>query len=170
MNLYIIRHAIAAQVDPQGHEDEDSQRPLTSKGRSKMYRIAQGLKELEPVIDVILSSPYVRATQTARILAKKYELGKDKVVLTENLSPGAHADLLVNEINGTHGGAGHIALVGHEPFLSSLASLLISGDPGLSLMLKKGGVCCLTIDKLQFGRCATLDWLLTPAQLVGIGG
>jgi phosphohistidine phosphatase len=75
----------------------------------------------------------------------------------------------VNEINANYGEAESIALVGHEPSLSSLVSMLVSGDPTLSVTLKKGGVCRLSLEKLQYGRCAELDWLLSPAQLVEIG-
>ncbi len=170
MMLYIVRHAIAAPIPPEGPDSDDSQRPLTAKGRTKMFRIAQGLKELGASIDLILTSPYLRATQTARILAKKFELGKDKILPTEALSPAGQFGDLVSEINAKCQGLESLALVGHEPYLSRLASLLISGDSNLSMTLKKGGVCCLSIDKLQAGRCATLEWLLTPAQLVGIGG
>ncbi len=170
MILYIIRHAIAAPVPPEGAEGDDSQRPLTAKGRNKMYRIAQGLKEQGASIDLIVTSPYLRAIQTARVLAKKFELPKDKVVASEALSPAGQVGDLVREINGKYQGLENLALVGHEPYLSRLTALLLSGDPGLSITLKKGGVCRLSIETLQVGRCATLDWLLTPAQLVGIGG
>ncbi len=167
MKLYLIRHAIA---DPIGPEGDDCQRPLTGKGQTRMYRIAQGLKELGESIDLILTSPYLRASQTARILGKKLDLGKDKIVATEALSPFGAAVDLVTEIHEKHAGAQSIALVGHEPHLSSLIALLLSGDPSLSITMKKGGVCCLSVEALQAGRCATLEWLLTPAQLVEIGG
>lgn len=167
MKLYIIRHAIA---DPIGPEGDDSQRPLTVKGRTRMYRIAQGLKELGESIDLILTSPYLRANQTARILAKKLDLGKEAIVPTDALSPSGQAADLIQEINEKHSGAQSIALVGHEPHLSSLIALLLSGDPGLSITMKKGGVCHLSVEALQAGRCATLEWLLTPAQLAEIGG
>ena len=170
MILYIIRHAIAAQAGTNGPAEDDSQRPLTDKGRKKMGQIAQGLKELETEIDLVLSSPYLRAKQTARILAKKFELSKDKLILTENLAPTGYADHLVNEINDNYAEVASIALVGHEPSLSGLASMLLSGDPALSITLKKGGICKLSVETLQYGRCATLDWLLSPAQLVEIGG
>jgi len=56
-------------------------------------------------------------------------------------------------------------LVGHEPYLSELISVLIAGDAGAGIMLKKGGLCRLSATSLRFSRCATLEWLLTPAQL-----
>jgi phosphohistidine phosphatase len=169
MILYLIRHAVAAEAVPHGPRDQDSRRPLTDTGRRKMRQIATGLTKLQASIDLILSSPYLRATQTAGILAKKFELSKDKVILSENLSPAGHVARLVKEINENFGGLDCIAIVGHEPYLTSLASVLISGDPGLPITLKKGGICRLSVASLQHGRCATLDWLLAPSQLVRIG-
>ena len=167
MILYIIRHAIAEEVGTPGYED-DSQRPLTQKGRKKMRKIARGLKELEKQIDLILTSPYLRATQTAEVLAKTFELDKEKVLETDYLSPTGYPDKLIDEINEKYSDVEKIALVGHEPYLSGLVSMLVAGDPDISLNLKKGGVCCLSIDKLEYGRCANLNWLLSPAQLVEI--
>ena len=170
MILYIIRHAIAAPVGTSGQAEDDSQRPLTDKGRKKMRKIAQGLKELEVQIDLVLTSPYLRAAQTAKILAKKFDLAKDKIIPIENLIPAGHPDRLVDEINKNYTEVENVALVGHEPYLSSLISMLVSGDPTLSVTLKKGGVCRLSLEKLQYGRCSVLDWLLAPAQLAEIGG
>jgi phosphohistidine phosphatase len=56
-------------------------------------------------------------------------------------------------------------LVGHEPFLSQLISLLVSGDTESSVLLKKGGFCKLSTEHLKHGKCATLEWLLTPRQM-----
>ncbi|MEW6403692.1 MAG: phosphohistidine phosphatase SixA [Chloroflexota bacterium] len=166
MNLYIVRHAIAEKA---GTHEDDSLRPLTEAGQKKFRKIAKGLKELEVQIDLILSSPYLRAAQTAEILRKTFDLPKDKLIQTEHLSPTGFADKLVEEIKSVHSGAENVAIVGHEPYLSGLASMLVAGDPEVSLNLKKGGVCCLSIDQLEYARCANLNWLLSPAQLVEIG-
>ena len=168
MILYIIRHAIAEPAGRSENED-DSRRPLTPKGRRKMHQIALGLKELEVQIDLLLSSPYLRASQTARILGKTLGIRSERVALSDNLMPGAYADRLVHEINLIYAGCENIALIGHEPSLSSLISMLISGDPTLFVTLKKGGVCKLSLEALRYGRCATLEWLLAPSQLVEIG-
>ncbi len=56
-------------------------------------------------------------------------------------------------------------LVGHEPYLSTLISLLLSGDGGLQVEMKKGGLCKLSVESLKHGRCAKLEWLLTPRQM-----
>jgi phosphohistidine phosphatase len=134
-----------------------------------MEKIARGLQALETTLDLVLTSPAVRAVQTAKILRKTFGLERQAVVETEHLAPTGYGDQLIELINGRYAGLEAIALVGHEPALGSLASMLISGDPGLSLTLKKGGVCRLTVDTLQYGRCATLDWLLSPAQLAELG-
>lgn len=134
-----------------------------------MRKIARGLKELEAQIDLILTSPYLRATQTARILAKTFELKKSKVILAENLAPTGYPDQLVDEIRKEYGDVQNVALIGHEPSLSNLASVLVAGDPTLALTLKKGGACRLSLDTIQYTRCATLDWLLFPSQLAELG-
>ncbi len=168
MRLYIIRHAIAAPAEETGAE-ADSQRPLTPKGRKKMVRIARGLRELEKRLDLILTSPYLRAIQTAEILRQTYDLDPAKVISTEHLIPMGFPDQLIEEIQTRYTEAQHIALVGHEPYLSELVSLLTTGEPHLALTLKKGGVCRLSVDALHYERCATLDWALFPSHLIKIG-
>ena len=168
MNLYIIRHAIAVEAGMPEYED-DSLRPLTDKGKKKMEKIARGLKALNTEIDLIITSPYVRAVGTTKILRKAFDLKKEDVVETEHLSPVGYGDQLINFINEKYADVENLALVGHEPALSNLVSILVSGDPNLSLALKKGGICRLSVDILQYGRCATLEWLFSPSQLAEFG-
>jgi phosphohistidine phosphatase len=170
MIIYVVRHAIAEQRKANSTEQEDSQRPLTDEGRKKMGRIARGLKETGVQIDLILSSPYIRAVDTARILHRRLNLDKGKLVVMDNLSPVGDPRQLVREINERFSAVNNIALVGHEPGLSRLTAVLLSGDPTLPITLKKGGVCELSVEKLEYGRCATLEWLLAPAHLVEISG
>src|SRR5687767_12246278 len=85
MNLYIIRHAIAVD-EATSDSGSDSERPLTDKGRKKMRQIAKALRHLGVEFDLILSSPYVRACETAEILADVLKM-KDKIVLSDNLIP-----------------------------------------------------------------------------------
>jgi phosphohistidine phosphatase len=168
MNLYIVRHAIAVQAGTPEYED-DSQRPLTSKGKKKMKKIAQGLMKLEADLNLIITSSYLRAADTAKILRKVFDLDKSEVVETEHLAPTGYGDQLVNLINEKYGDVENIALVGHEPALGNLISVLVAGEPNISFALKKGGICRLSVDTLQYGRCATLDWLLSPSQLAELG-
>ena len=166
MNLYIIRHAIAVDEGTPEYED-DSQRPLTDKGKKKMRQIAKGLRTLGVGFDLILSSPYVRAKETAEILADVFKIKSD-IAFSDNLIPMGDPDLLIAEMNEKYG-ANSIALVGHEPHLSALIGLLVSENAGLDMTLKKGGVCRLSVDDLHHTRKATLEWLLTPGILVEIG-
>lgn len=166
MNLYLIRHAIAAEPGPE-YED-DSQRPLTDKGRKKMVSIARGLKTLDTRFELILSSPYLRALDTAKILARTFQISREEITTSENLVPMAAPELVIGEINERFADLGSIAIVGHEPHLSGLISLLTSGDASLSITMKKGGVCLLSAENLFHERRATLEWLLMPRHLVAL--
>ena len=163
MNLYILRHGIA--VDP-GSPDypNDADRPLTPKGERKLQRITEAMLALELSFDVILSSPYVRARQTAEIIAEARKARK-RLELSDSLTPGGSPKKLVELLNGLTPQPEDVLLSGHEPFFSGLISLLVSGEPGLSVVVKKGGLCKLSIEHLKPGCCATLEWLLTPKQM-----
>ncbi len=167
MNLYIIRHAIAVDEAMSDYES-DRERPLTDKGRRKMRQIAKALYNLGVDLDMILSSPYVRACETAEILADVFKMKKE-IVLSDNLVPLGNPELLIGEINEKYS-VDSIALVGHEPYLSALISLLIADNAKIEITLKKGGVCFLTADDLHhLDHRATLEWLLTPGILMEIG-
>ncbi len=168
MILYVVRHAIAEQRNLDNSEEQDSQRPLTDEGRKKFRKIARALDDLGTKIDLILTSPYLRAADTAQMLRKKLNLDKEQLIKADDLAPGGDAIRLMNDIGSKYASYQNIAIVGHEPGLSRLISVLLSGDPSLPITLKKGGVCCLTIEKPTYGRCATLEWLLAPAQLTAI--
>lgn len=166
MDLYLLRHAIAEDRSS-SLPGSDSQRRLTREGKQKMRRTAKGMKCLKLKFDLILSSPYLRAKETAEIVAETF--CKPKLLeLTRTLAPDGNPKELIEELNENHRRCKRVLLVGHEPYLSSLGSLLLSGHTDISLTLKKGGVCALALDKLQYGRCASLEWLLTPAQLRSI--
>ncbi len=163
MNLYIVRHAIAVEPGTPGYDD-DSQRPLTDTGRKKMKKIVKGLRQLEVELDLILTSPYVRARDTAEILASGFKM-KKKIAFTDNLIPPGNFDRLIDEISEKYN-VDNLALVGHEPMLSSFISFLMTGNPDAAITLKKGGVCLLSVDDLRQERRAALQWLLTPAIMV----
>src|SRR5207253_10762292 len=139
---------------------KDSDRPLTKEGQEKTQQIAEAMLAMDLKFDLILSSPYVRARETAQIVAEELS---EEVTFTDHLVPDANPLELVREINDKK--PQRVLLVGHEPDLSRLVSLLVSGDTEAAIELKKGGVCKLTAEKLAFGQCATLNWLLTPKQL-----
>jgi len=157
MKLYLVRHAIAKDITDQ---EDDSLRPLTEKGREKMHRIAGALRELGMEPDLIVSSPYVRASQTASILAKELKY-KEELAYSNFLMPMGEPDDMIGEINEKFS-VDELMLVGHEPNLSLLTSTLLAGNTDLSINFKKGGVCCLSVDDLHYDHKATLEWLITP--------
>jgi phosphohistidine phosphatase len=165
MKIYLIRHSNAVDPGTPGYED-DSTRPLTEKGRDKMDRIASALQVLGLKPDLIVSSPYVRARETAEIVAKVLKYKKD-LAFCEELVPMGDADEVIGEINEKYN-VDELVLVGHEPSMSTLIGTLTAGTPDLALTMKKGGVCCLSADDLRTSRTAILEWLLTPKLLSGL--
>ena len=163
MNLYIVRHAIAVERGTPGYED-DGQRPLTDEGRKKMKKITKGLHRLGIELDAILTSPYVRARDTAKILAERFDM-TDRIFFSENLIPPGSFEALVFEIHEKYD-LGNVALVGHEPMLSSLISWLMTGNTDARMTLKKGGVARLSSNTLHQDGRATLEWLLAPALMM----
>ncbi len=162
MNLYLLRHAIAVEHGTPEYDDDD--RPLTPDGKAKFRDSIKGIRSLELSFDLILSSPLPRATQTADIFVEVLKL-RNNVKLDDNLAPDGDARKLIKYLNALQPATESIVLVGHEPCLSGLVSLLTCGDESLAMNFKKGALCKLTVGSLKHGRCATLEWILTPRQM-----
>ena len=166
MNLYVLRHGLAVEPGSPGYKD--AERPLLPKGERKLWKIAEAMEAMELSFELILSSPYVRARQTAEIVAEAFNAGK-KLEFSETLEPAGSVRRLIETVTHRRPLPKDVLLVGHEPYLSELISLLVSGETGLSVMMKKGGLCKLSTPLLQHRRCATLEWLLTPKQMAMMG-
>jgi phosphohistidine phosphatase len=160
MNLYLLRHGIAVEPGTAGYES-DSERPLTAKGKNRLRTVAKAMAELELSFDLILTSPFLRAKQTAEIIARCFKLEK-KLVHSDDLTPGGDPRLLIQHLNRLRPEPENVLLVGHEPYLGKLVALLAAGNTSLDIDLKKGGLSKLDVEFLQYGRCARLVWLLTP--------
>lgn len=163
MKIYLVRHGIAEEPDGSSVQG-DSQRPLTDKGRDKINKIARALKTLDVKPDLILSSPFVRAEQTATILAKEFAC-KKRLKFSDLLVPTGKAEDIIAEIK-QNCMVDELVIVSHEPCLSLLISTLVAGRPELAVNIKKGGVCCLLADDLRIEPRATLEWLVTPKILL----
>ena len=163
MNLYILRHGIAVEPGTPGYE-KDADRPLTSEGERKLRQISKAMEALELSFDLILSSPYLRARQTAEIVAEALKARK-RLELSDHLTPGGSTKKLVELLNRLQPPPDNVLLVGHEPYLSGLISLLVTGSVTSAVIMKKGGLCKLSTESLKHGRCAALEWLLTPKQM-----
>jgi phosphohistidine phosphatase len=163
MNLFLLRHGIA--VDPSLPEfANDAERPLTPKGQRRLRQIVNAMRALDLSFDAIFSSPYLRAKQTAEIVAKSLKCQK-KLKFTDELTPRGNPKLLIQQLNDLRPKPKNILLVGHEPYLSKLISLLTAGNTTMEIDLKKGGLCRLETDSLRYAKCATFAYLLTPGQM-----
>jgi len=164
MNLYMLRHAIAVERGTPGYVS-DADRALTDRGKKRLKRAIGGMKQLGIRFDCAISSPYVRALETANITAREFGIEKS-LAISDALAPGGDLHNLVDQLAQLFESYQNIVIVGHEPDLRSLISLLTTGDSHtLSLWMKKSGLCKLSIDQLIAGRCASLEWLLTSKQL-----
>jgi phosphohistidine phosphatase len=163
MELFLLRHGPAVERGTRGFED-DASRPLTARGRRQMRKIAAAMKKIEADFDLILSSPVLRAKQTAEIVANGLKLQK-RLKFSNALAPGGTAAVLMRQLEREKPAPKRMLLVGHEPDLSRLVSLLVAGGPQLQIDFKKGGLCKLEAGKLRAGKCATLACLLTPKQM-----
>ena len=164
MNLLIVRHAIAEDREEFAQTGkDDSLRPLTDKGDRRMRRAAAGIKTCLPDVDVVATSPFARAVQTAAIVANVYGLTPiESHVLVPAAEPQEFTDWLEERDQEET-----LVAVGHEPHLGSLVSWLLAGGNADFFGLKKGGACLLSW--LQGERRALLQWSLTPRQLRRIG-
>jgi phosphohistidine phosphatase len=166
MRLLFIRHAIAGDRDEWAKSGRpDADRPLTDRGRDRMRRAARGLTQLIPRPDVIATSPYLRAAETAAIVSKAYG-GPPPVELTA-LVPGVEfADLVTwlrsQKVTGT------VALVGHEPHLGGALCYFLTGRREEFYEFKKGGAALVQLADPPTPGVARLLWALDPGQLRSI--
>jgi phosphohistidine phosphatase len=160
MRCYFLRHGLAG--DREAWHDDDSLRPLTREGIKKMKREAKTIAQLDLKLDAIISSPLVRARQTAEIVAKKLKM-RDR--LTEEVNLGLSFDLEhLAEIVGLHAGANAIMLVGHDPSMSAAIGQLIGSA---SVEMKKGSLAGVEILEGSPLR-GQLIFLLPPAVLAAV--
>jgi len=167
MDLVLVRHAIAEerQAFAQSGQSDDL-RPLTARGKRRMQRAAAGLRSLVPNVDLLASSPLVRAAQTAEIVSRAY--GKLEVVEAAELAPDAGSERFLDWLQHQDEAATLMA-VGHEPSLSMHVAWLTARVEEPFVEFKKGGACLLSFCAEVSSGGATLRWLLTPAQLRALG-
>ena len=144
--------------------ENDSERQLTLKGKRQLWQTAAAMKTMGLRFDLILSSPYLRAKQTAEIIAESLKL-KKQLGFANALAPDGSPKNLIGQLNELKPAPENVLLVGHEPYLSCLISLLTTGGTDLMMDFKKSGLCKLETETLSHDRCATLVWLLTPKQM-----
>ncbi len=172
IKLYLMRHGIAAELG-EGGVIKDEDRPLTQEGRARMKQAAAGLRELDLKFNVILTSPLLRARQTAEAVAEVLDL-QHKVKIFESLAPGkafiegegSHAEIFL-ELGAYQ--FDRALLVGHMPDLAELASFLLTGNRNLNVEFKKGSVCAIEVSSIPPRGPGLLHWMLTPKQMRLLG-
>ncbi len=156
MNLFVLRHGIAEDSAPGGR---DSDRVLTSEGREKLRSVLKSAANAMETPSLILSSPYVRARQTAEVAASV--LGySETIVNTRTLTPDATPHDVWEEIR-THRDEARILLSSHEPLVSRLVSYLL-GAPPLQVEMKKAALVSIEIVAFHGEPRGVLKWMLTP--------
>lgn len=161
MELFLVRHGIAEEPEvAAANGRSDSERRLTSEGREKASKIARAFRERISKIDVMFHSPYLRAAETAEIFAKEFP--KARVESADGLTPHDSAKSALPIVNRI-GVDECVMLFGHEPHLSSLASLLLTGKSEPIMEFRKCGIAAIEFDSsIHHGR---LQFLLMPKWL-----
>ncbi len=160
MRLILIRHGIAVDREDAGCPP-DPDRYLTKEGTARTREAMLGLQSLDVKPEVILSSPYVRAVQTAKLAAEAFQIPERKVRRTEALLPGADPSDLLGELGKIS--VACVACCGHAPNLDEVLAHAV-GARGAFTALKKAGAACVEVDPDQPGT-GTLHWLYLPATL-----
>ncbi len=155
MDVYFLRHGEAG--DGNQWKGDDSTRPLTEIGVELMRKEAETLQRLKLKVDSLISSPYVRARQTADAIASTFGVPVEE---DAHLAPGCTAKAIADVLH-DHKSQEHVWLVGHEPSWSAIVGEAIGGA---DVVMKKGAVACIRLKVIR-PLHGTLLWLATPALL-----
>ena len=154
MEIYFLRHANAGK--PKVNPEKDEQRPIDDLGIEQSHAVGRALAALEVNLDAILSSPLVRARQTAAIVSTELKQ-KDKLLTDEALRPEASYEQF-QELLARYQDKQAIMVVGHNPSLTEFLNQLVTGDGSEQIELKKGAVARVDKD----GSKAVLKWCMPP--------
>jgi phosphohistidine phosphatase len=155
--LFVVRHAVAEDAPPGG---DDHARRLTGKGRRRFARMVRRLARAGLAIDLVATSPLVRARETAEILADGLA-DRPRIEVVESLAPGSDWHALVGWM--VRQDAGSVAWVGHAPCVSRLVAMSI-GDGTASIVMEKGAIAAIALDDGP-GHPGDLEWLVNPELL-----
>ena len=157
MEVYLLRHGIAEDDSPTGR---DADRSLTNEGRRKLKEVLKGVAAAHVVPEVIVSSPYVRARQTAEIACEV--LGyKEEVHLSNALVPESDPQQVWQEIRNSYRGVRSIIISSHEPLMGRCTGYLL-GYPDLLVDFKKGAIARIDVQQFGIQPRGLLKWMLVP--------
>lgn len=162
IELYLIRHGLAEERGDKW--PDDSKRPLTEEGTARLRKVARGLTALGVDFDVVITSPLVRARQTAETIAAGLDT-RPHIVNAESLAPGGSYAAVLADLE-KYAKRERIALVGHEPGIGELAARLVGSRH--RFRFKKGGVCRIDVGSLPPSGPGELRWFAAPKMLRSI--
>jgi phosphohistidine phosphatase len=165
MDCVLLRHGIAVERDE--WEGSDTDRPLTEHGAKRVAQVVAGLNRLDVQPTHVLSSPLIRAVETAKIAHSSLQV-RAAVQIVDELLPDAPPDRLLSILRDLPPES-CVLCIGHEPHLGTAASVLLSGRASASFPLKKAGACLIEISTPVKPDRGILRWWLTPGQLKAIG-
>lgn len=156
MQLYILRHGIAEDGTLGG---SDSDRALTGEGRKRLRDVLKAAQNARVSPDLIVSSPYVRAVQTAEVAAAAFSY-KEALLRTDALIPSSDAQAVWEEVR-IHKSATQLLVVGHEPLLSRFVGFMLAA-PAIFVDMKKGALVRIDVDQFGANPRGVLKWMITP--------
>jgi phosphohistidine phosphatase len=167
MRIFLLRHAIAETRDPERYP-ADADRPLTREGKTRMARAARGMRALGLRFDLVLTSPLLRARQTARIVVATFR-PRPPMHALKPLSPGGGAGGVFAALEPVPSDAA-VLLVGHEPDLHRLAgAMTLEQRADMPVEFKKGGLCRIDFEGTPKPGHGRVVFLLTPKILRRLG-
>ncbi len=158
MRLYLLRHGAAE--DKLGKSD--AARALTKEGREDIAAVAVAVAPLLKRPLRIITSPYLRAEQTAEVF-REVARAEEKLRLTEAMLPEGAWGALKPELEKlVEEGVHSVVAVGHNPSISQMCGMIVGGSDGVRIQMKKGAIACFEVDTLHGRPAGELRWLLTP--------
>ena len=165
MDCLLLRHGIAVERDE--WEGPDTDRPLTERGAKRVAQVAAGLNWLDVQPAHVLSSPLIRAIETAKMVHSSLRV-RAAVCIVDELLPGAPPARLLSILRDLPP-ASCVLCVGHEPQLGMAASVMLTGKPSMACPFKKAGACLIELSIPAKPGRGVLRWWLPPAQLRAMG-
>jgi phosphohistidine phosphatase len=165
MDCVLLRHGIAVERDE--WEGPDADRPLTERGAKRVAQVVAGLNRLDVQPTHVLSSPLIRAIETAKIAHRALRV-RSAVQIVDALLPDAPPDRLLSLLHGLPPDS-CVLCVGHEPHLGMVASVMLAGRSSTAFSFKKAGACLIELPIQAKPGHGVLRWWLPPSQLRAIG-
>ena len=165
MDCVLLRHGIAVERDE--WEGPDADRPLTERGAKRVAQVAAGLNRLDVQPTHVLSSPLIRAIETAKIAHRALRV-RSAVQIVDALVPDAPPDQLLSILHGLPPES-CVLCVGHEPHLGMVASVMLAGRSSTAFSFKKAGACLIELPIQPKPGHGVLRWWLPPSQLRVMG-